>query len=90
MTFFKKQDKTWKEKQQAITEAKKPVPIDPKIPELEAEVALAKQPVQDDPQLVQLRADTKMSEQLLENERLTAAQDVTWVLINSPAFLFNR
>ncbi|WP_237229282.1 DUF1549 domain-containing protein [Rubinisphaera sp. JC750] len=90
LTFFKKQDKTWKEKQQAIAEAKKPVPIDPKIPELEAEVALAKQPVQDDPQLVQLRADTKMSEQLLENERLTAAQDVTWVLINSPAFLFNR
>ena len=29
-------------------------------------------------------------QQLLENERLTAAQDVTWVLINSPAFLFNR
>jgi len=24
------------------------------------------------------------------NERLTAAQDLTWALINSPAFLFNR
>ena len=48
------------------------------------------QPTKDDPQLVQLRDDVKQSEAQLAKIRLTAAEDLTWALINSPAFLFNH
>ena len=39
--------------------------------------------------LAQLRKDFEMSDTQLKNKRLTAAQDLAWALINSPAFLFN-
>ena len=54
--------------------------------------ALVKQfeePMRDDPALVQLRRDVQQSAEQLNNRRLTAAQDLAWALINSPAFLFN-
>jgi hypothetical protein len=38
----------------------------------------------------QLGAAVKAAEELAKNERLAGAQDLTWALINSPAFLFNR
>jgi hypothetical protein len=37
-----------------------------------------------------LRKDVEMSIQQSVSRRLTAAQDITWALINSPAFLFNH
>ncbi len=43
-----------------------------------------------DPLLEQLNRDLALSEQQLASARLTAAQDLTWALINSPAFLFNH
>ena len=43
-----------------------------------------------DPRLVQLRHDVEMSIQQAATRRLTAAQDIAWALINSPAFLFNH
>jgi len=39
---------------------------------------------------VQLRKDVDLSKHQLEEKRLTAAQDLTWALINTPSFLFNR
>jgi hypothetical protein len=48
------------------------------------------QPVQTDPKIVQLRSDLAMSTQQQANKRLTMVQDLAWVLINSPAFLFNH
>jgi hypothetical protein len=43
-----------------------------------------------DPKLLQLRRDAGLSAAQIAQRRLTAAQDLTWALINSPAFLFNH
>ena len=43
-----------------------------------------------DGRLIQLQADVKNSEAQLGDKRLTAAQDLVWAFINTPAFLFNR
>jgi len=40
--------------------------------------------------LAQLTHDLQQSALQLESKRLTAAQDLSWALINSPSFLFNR
>jgi hypothetical protein len=37
-----------------------------------------------------MRVDVALSAKQLDSRRLTAAQDLAWALINSPAFLFNR
>ena len=47
-------------------------------------------PLPEDSRLVRLRADAKESESQSANARLTAAQDLAWALINSPAFLYNH
>ena len=67
-----------------------PVPADAKLKALQATLAGAEQPVPVDAKLVQLRADAGMSTTQLADRRLTGAQDLTWALINNPAFLFNR
>jgi hypothetical protein len=74
----------------AIEAAKKPLPPDPKLAQLQAAVTEAERPIPIEPRLAQLRADYKLSEEQLKQKRLTAAQDLAWALINSPAFLFNR
>lgn len=73
-----------------LEEAKKPLPPDPKMVELKEVLAKASEPVRIDPDLVQLRVDAEASKKQIANKRLTAAQDLTWALINNPAFLFNR
>ena len=47
-------------------------------------------PVPVNAKLQQLENDLIISMKQLENRRLTATQDLTWALINSPSFLFNR
>jgi len=74
----------------ALAAAQMPLPIDPKKVELEANVADAEKPIVLDPKLVQLRRDAELSKEQFANKRLTAAQDLAWALINSPAFLFNH
>ena len=88
--FYKLTDPELKKKQQAVADAKKPLPIDPRLKELQESVKLVSKPVPLDPTLAQLRADAEQSAKQVANERLTAAQDLAWALINSPAFLFNR
>ena len=68
----------------------RPLPQDPKMRQLKVALASAQQPVQDEPALVQLRSDVKHSIEQSVNWRLTAAQDLTWALINNAAFLFNH
>lgn len=88
--FFKTSDAEFAKKMSAVQEAKKPLPIDPRVTALEAELVLVQEPVRDDTALLQLRQDVEMSEALRKNDRLTATQDIAWALINSPSFLFNR
>jgi WD40 repeat protein len=90
LTYYRPFDKEYREKLNAVKESKKPLPIDPKLKELQDGVAYYSRPVQLDPQLAQLRHDVEMSTKQIADRRLTAAQDLAWALINSPAFLFNR
>ena len=84
----------WYTKMQAKTkelaEAKKPRPVDPKLKGFKAGLAKAEQPLMIDPKLAELRRARDLSEKQQGTIRLTAAQDIVWALINSPAFLFNR
>ncbi|MFZ4765311.1 MAG: DUF1553 domain-containing protein, partial [Roseimicrobium sp.] len=75
---------------QGLAAARVPLPADAKLAEHEAKLAETQKPITLDPTLVQLRRDAELSKGQLVNRRLTAAQDLAWALINSPAFLFNH
>ena len=89
-TYFEKTDAGYRERQNRLAEARKPVPEDPRVTELKETLKLVSQPVPDDARLLQLRQDVSQSAAQLKQKRLTAAQDIAWALINSPAFLFNH
>ncbi len=74
----------------ALAKNKLPRPVDPGITEREAKIALESQPMTRDPQLVRLERAVKLSEEQLRDLRKTMAQDLSWALVNSPSFLFNR
>jgi hypothetical protein len=90
LAYYRPFDKDYREKLNAVNESKKPLPIDPRLKELQDNLAYYNRPVQLDPLLAQLRHDVEMSTQQIADRRLTAAQDLAWALINSPAFLFNH
>jgi hypothetical protein len=90
MRYYRTVDPGLLKQHQALVTAKKPVPEDPALKKLKADLVAAELPVPIDPKLVQLRADAEMSTKQVVDKRLTGAQDLTWALINNPAFLFNR
>ncbi len=73
-----------------LAAARQPLPEDPQLTARKAAVATAELPVPLDPTLERLRKDADLSAAQLKNQRLTATQDLTWALINTPAFLFNH
>ena len=81
---------TYTDLQTAIANARKPLPPDSELVGLESKKKLLEIETPDDPGLLQLRADVAESTKQVKSKRLTLAQDLTWALINSPAFLFNR
>ncbi len=87
---FRAGDEGLRTRTRAVAESRQPLPIDPKLKELREALELVSRPVPPDPELEQLRHDVAMSTKQLAEKRLTAAQDVAWALINSPAFLFNH
>ncbi|TWU55726.1 DUF1549 domain-containing protein [Rubripirellula reticaptiva] len=74
----------------ALAAAKAMVPPDKQLVLLQDRQAQLTKPTADIASLVQLRLDAAESAKQLDNLRLTAAEDLTWALINSPAFLFNH
>ncbi len=90
MQYFRQQDAELQQKIAAVAVAKEPIPDDPKLVGLRAKLAQASLPIPEDAVLQRLRNDVQTSEDQLKNRRLTAIQDLTWALINSPAFLFNH
>lgn len=87
---FLAQDLPYQTAQMALAKALQPLPVDAQLVALQSQLEQAQKPIQIDPQLVQLRRDIDLSTAQLQNRRLTAAQDLAWALINSPAFLFNH
>ncbi|MBB5032828.1 DUF1549 domain-containing protein [Prosthecobacter vanneervenii] len=87
---FLNQFKDYQSQQKVLANARKPLPVDPQLVTLETLFADSQKPIMLDPKLVQLRRDAALSQTQLGNKRLTAAQDLAWALINSPAFLFNH
>lgn len=88
--YFRSIDPELKKREQALFVAKRPLPEDDKVKELKMNLATASKPVPTDPALIQLRLDVQASEKQRANKRLTVVQDLTWALINTPSFLFNR
>jgi WD40 repeat protein/mono/diheme cytochrome c family protein len=87
---FLNQFKDYQTQKKVLANARKPLPVDPQLVALEAKHTDSQKPIILDPKLVQLRRDAGLSQTQLGNKRLTAAQDLAWALINSPAFLFNH
>jgi hypothetical protein len=88
--YFKAVDPEMAKRNQALAEAKRPLPVDPGVTDRKQSLEFVTRPVPLDPALAQLRKDAEQSTKQTAEARLTAAQDLAWALINSPAFLFNR
>ena len=90
LTFFKDFDPKLKALKAALKEAQKEQPMDAKLRQLQDQLKLASKPLPMDPGLRELRRAAALSAKQMKDMRLTAAQDLAWALINSPAFLFNH
>jgi hypothetical protein len=88
--YFRAGDAEFWKRKQAVVKASDPLPLDPKLADLQNVLSKAELPIRIAPDLVQLREDAQASTQQTQNKRLTAAQDLTWALINSAGFLFNH
>ena len=88
--YVSKTDPGLRKARLAVATAKKPVPPDAKLVEMQQRQKQLGEPTPDAPTIVRLRSDAAASTKQLQNIRLTAAEDLTWALINSPAFLFNH
>jgi hypothetical protein len=74
----------------AVQKETQALPEDDQVLTLNKRIERLNAPLPDDSRLIRLRADLKESELQSVSARLTAAQDLAWALINSPAFLFNH
>lgn len=75
---------------QSLVEANRPLPEDPQVVELKQQQSRYEAETPTDIALIQLRENVTRSESQLKNSRLTAAEDLVWALVNTPAFLFNH
>jgi hypothetical protein len=88
--YFRDRDVDYLTKRFEWVKQKRPLPGDAKMQQLKAALVKTQLPLTDPGELVQLRKDIQMSIAQSADRRLTGAQDLTWALINNPAFLFNH
>ncbi|WP_437193781.1 DUF1549 domain-containing protein [Planctomicrobium sp. SH527] len=85
-----KTDKELADLRAALAATEQPLPTDPGIVEWQNRLDDHKKPLAADPQLERFERAVALGENQLKNIRLTTVQDLTWALVNSPAFLFNH
>ena len=88
--YYRDNDAKLKSFDQKLAQARKPLPIDPGLKQLRESLANLEKKPSIDPRHNQLRSDLALSTQQLAQRRLTGAQDLSWALINTSAFLFNH
>jgi len=88
--YFRENDARLKGLDQKLAEARKPLPIDPKLVELRGLLTALEKKPNVDPRHDRWLNDLALSKKQLAQRRLTGAQDLTWALINTSAFLFNH
>jgi len=88
--YFRDNDSSLKSLDQKLAHAKKPLPVDPHLNSLRDQLAALEKSPRADPLHHRIKNDLALSTNQLVHRRLTAAQDLAWALINTPAFLFNR
>ncbi len=89
LAYFKKADKELQLLEAAVGVAQQAVPEDEQVVAIQKRIERLGIPTPDDSRLLQLRLDLVQSQEQLGHSRMTSAEDLTWALINSPAFLFN-
>ncbi|MDG1511601.1 MAG: DUF1549 domain-containing protein [Mariniblastus sp.] len=88
--LFEKDDPTLRDLTAKLANAEKMIAVPADVQKMREKLGRYELPVPADAKLQRLEADVITSQKQLENRRLTATQDLTWALINSPSFLFNR
>ncbi|QDV24928.1 DUF1549 domain-containing protein [Aureliella helgolandensis] len=89
-SYLEKSDAEGAKLRKNLADAQRVVPEDSQLVALRGKAEKLRVETAEDPKLVQLRADVETSREQLTHRRLTLAQDLSWALINSPAFLFNH
>ena len=90
LVYVRKLDTGFQEKLKDLNAASALASSSSKQKQLRDAVFAAEKPLAVDPRLVELRRDVTLSIEQATARRLTAAQDIAWALLNSPAFLFNH
>ena len=83
-------DEAFKKANAALASAQAPLPPDDEVVRLQKRIERLSVETPIDPKLVRLRSDVEHSQRQRRSSRLTAAEDLVWALVNSPAFLFNH
>jgi hypothetical protein len=90
LPYFRKTDRDLAARVVDLNRESQPLPEDEQVTIVKKRIERLSVVLPEDNGLIRLRNDLKESELQRKQGRLTAAEDIMWALINSPAFLFNH